>query len=283
PERAWQQRLSERAEKMHPRRFHRPARGHRVSSVSPVSRLSSVFMEPVESRVLLSTYAVTTTADSGAGSLRQAILDANKTIAEDTIKFAIGSGAKTISPKTALPAIAQPTLLDATTQPGFAGKPLIELSGASAGGAEGIKLTGTGITVKGLVINRFAGSGIFIYGKGGNRITGNWIGVDKTGSAAAPNGSSGVFVQSPHNIIGGTSAADRNVISGNANAGVFFYLAAGSDNQILGNYIGTDATRGKPLANHNGVQINGAAREIIGGTAPGSRNVISANQRDSVL
>src|SRR5438552_10308236 len=112
-----------------PRRCRFPARGHRV------------FMESVESRVLFSTFTVTTTADSGAGSLRQAILDANKTTAADTIKFAIGSGAKTISPKTHLPGLAQPVLLDATTQTGFTGKPLIELNGSSTAG-DGLKITG---------------------------------------------------------------------------------------------------------------------------------------------
>src|SRR5437773_2181874 len=157
-----------------PRRNSLHARGRSVSTRATI--------EAMEGRTLLSTYTVTNTNDSGAGSLRQAILDANKTTAADTIKFAIGSGgAKTIAPKSALPAIAQPTLLDATTQPGFAGKPLIELSGASAGGgANGLKLTGSGVTVRGLVIDHFGGSGIFIYGKGGDKIAGNWIGVDKT-------------------------------------------------------------------------------------------------------
>src|SRR5437773_5112186 len=145
-----------------PRRCCFPARGHRV------------FMESVESRVLLSTFAVTNTSDSGAGSLRQAILDANKTTAADTIKFAIGSGAKTIAPRSRLPGIEQPTVLDATTQPGFSGKPLIELNGSNAGTVDGLKLVGTGITVRGLIVNRFGGSGIFIYNKGGNKIAGNW-------------------------------------------------------------------------------------------------------------
>src|SRR5689334_5993591 len=86
-------------------------------------------MEAIEGRTLLSTYTVINTNDSGAGSLRQAILDANKTSSADTIKFAIGSGTKTITPKSRLPGISQPLVVDGTTQPGFAGKPLIEISG----------------------------------------------------------------------------------------------------------------------------------------------------------
>src|SRR2546423_11530036 len=121
---------------MQPRRRCFPARGHRV------------FIESVESRVLFSTFTVVTTNDAGAGSLRQAILDANKTTAADTIKFAIGSGAKTISPKSHLPGIENPVTIDGTTQPGFSNKPIIELNGSSAGsGSYGLKLIGSAITI----------------------------------------------------------------------------------------------------------------------------------------
>src|SRR4051812_12462162 len=99
---------------------------------------SAVLMEAVEGRTLLSTYTVTNTNDTGTGSFRQAIIDANKHLGTDTINFKIGSGLKTISPKSGLPAINQPTIIDASTQGGYAGKPLIELSGASAGTCEGL-------------------------------------------------------------------------------------------------------------------------------------------------
>src|SRR5829696_3633886 len=70
---------------------------------------------------------VTNTNDTGAGSLRQAILDANAALGSDVITFSIDSGAKTIKPNSALPTISETVLIDATTQPGFAGQPLIEL------------------------------------------------------------------------------------------------------------------------------------------------------------
>jgi len=82
-------------------------------------------MESMESRTLLSTYTVTTANDSGSGSLRDAIVKANNNAGADIIKFAIGTGAKTISLASKLPALSGPTILDATSQPGYAGKPLI--------------------------------------------------------------------------------------------------------------------------------------------------------------
>src|SRR5262245_11190971 len=223
-------------EKM-PRRYCLSARRHPTSRTARRAKgapSAAVVMESVEGRFLFSTFTVINTNDSGAGSLRQAILDANKTTAADTIKFAIGSGAKTIYPKTMLPGISQPTTVDATTQPGFAGKPIIELNGSQGGNFDGLKLTGSGITVKGLIVNRFKGSGVFIYSKGGNKISGCWIGVDKTGSTGAGNTGHGIIVQAPNNTIGGTTAAERNVIAGSGAAGVFFYLAAGSNNKVQG-------------------------------------------------
>ena len=82
--------------------------------------------------------SVVTTSDSGAGSLRQAILDANATNGLDTITFQIpGSGVHSIVPLSALPAITDSLVIDGTSQPGFAGTPLIELSGTSAGANAG--------------------------------------------------------------------------------------------------------------------------------------------------
>src|SRR5678816_3325201 len=89
---------------------------------------SRVSIEGLEGRVLLSTYTVTNVNDAGSGSLRQAITDANKHSGADTIRFAIGSGAKTITPRSALPGVMDTTTVDATTQPGYSGKPLIELN-----------------------------------------------------------------------------------------------------------------------------------------------------------
>ena len=113
------------------------------------------------------TYTVTTTADSGAGSLRQAILDANTNAGADTIAFDIpGSGIHTITPLTALPAITQSLTIDGYTQTGASpntnpfGQPwnaviLIEIDGENLGveRCRPVFQWGT-IVVRGLAINR---------------------------------------------------------------------------------------------------------------------------------
>src|SRR5262245_45983253 len=81
------------------------------------------------------TFTVTNTNDSGGGSLRQAILDANSNGGPDVIDFNIpGSGPYVILPLSILPPLAGGTTLDATTQPGYAGTPIIELSTFSGAG-----------------------------------------------------------------------------------------------------------------------------------------------------
>src|SRR5215207_898954 len=82
--------------------------------------------DPLEVRVVPAVYTVTNTADSGAGSFRQAILNANASPGGDDIAFNIpGSGVHTIAPTSALPNITDNVFLDATTQPGYAGSPVI--------------------------------------------------------------------------------------------------------------------------------------------------------------
>ena len=242
-------------------------------------------LESLEGRQLFATFIVTTTADTGTGSLRDAITKANSAAGADVIQFKIGSGLKTIAPAKSLPQITGPTTLDATTQPGYAGKPIIELKGTSAGaGTFGLALVGGSSVVKGFVINRFGAGGMLIITKGGNTVQNCWIGVDATGGIASPNNANGIIVQSPNNLIGGRTASARNVISGNAQHGIQVYQSTASGNVISGNYIGTDALGNKAIANtKTGVSINGAAKNMVGGTRAGEGNVISGNKTDGVL
>ncbi|HEY9170964.1 MAG TPA: hypothetical protein VI136_01630 [Verrucomicrobiae bacterium] len=231
------------------------------------------------------TFAVTTTANSGAGSLRQAILDAGTTPGSDLIVFDLpGSGPFTIAPLTALPAIQESLTIDGTTQPGYVGLPLIELRGSSAGAnADGLYLLSTGCVIKGLCINRFTRNGIRVENFGGNVIQGCHVGTDVWGTNALGNSQSGIFLQSAANVVGGTNAADRNVVSGGSAAGIYLSGSTARSNWIAGNYIGLDATGARRLGNlQEGIRVFGAVANTIGGTMPGARNVISANGYEGI-
>jgi hypothetical protein len=250
-------------------------------------------------RVLLTapqaTFTVTDTSNSGPGSLRQAILDANANPGADLIAFNIGGGgAQTISPLTPLPTVTSPVTIDGTTQPGFSGAPIIVLSGTNAGlGADvdGLKITAGSSVIRGLVINRFRGDGIELSASGGNRIESNYISTDATGSLAEGNQGYGVRVRCADNIIGGTAAAARNVISGDGRAidggGVGIIGSGATSNQVMGNFIGSDPAGTKALGNgigRSGVDIaEGARNNNVGGTATGARNLISANFENVVM
>ena len=213
----------------------RPPR-RRERAAACLADLSRVFfrfrprLECMEDRTLLSTFLVNTTADSGAGSLRQAILDSNaSSFGTRTIDFAIpGQGVQTIAPLSPLPTITKSILIDGFSQPGYAGTPLIELSGLSAGALNGLTITGSDVTVRGLDINSFSqGAGIHVTGTGatGDWIYGNFLGTDPSGTHSEPN-HSGVAIDggASNNLIGtnGNGAddqAERNLLSGNLFAG----------------------------------------------------------------
>src|SRR5262249_14536659 len=113
-------------------------------------------VEWIECRTLLSTFSVTSAGDSGPGTLRQAILDAESSSSRDTITFAIpGAGVQTISLASELPTISESVLIDGWSQPGYAGTPLIELRGTSAL-SHGLQITGADVQVRGLAIDGFS-------------------------------------------------------------------------------------------------------------------------------
>ena len=221
---------------------------------------------------------VTNAQDSGPGSLRQAILDANANAGPDVINFSIGSFQQTIVLSSLLPVITDPVTIDATTQPGFAGRPLIEVKPDGQVLGDGFKITGGNSVIRGLVINSFRGFGIVIETGGGNVIEGNYIGTESTGTVAAANFQSGVHIlSSNNNRIGGLTTAARNVISGNGVNGVDMSIGA-TGNVVQGNYIGLSWTGDFKVPNINtGVSIFNAPNNTIGGTNPTAANVISGN------
>src|SRR5262249_50210034 len=102
----------------------------------------------------LTTFTVTNTNDSGAGSLRAAIQSANASLGADAIAFNIaGPAPYVINLLSPLPSVTDPVQIDGTTQPGFSGTPLIQLNGTGAGsGTDGLVVLSGASTVKGLVI-----------------------------------------------------------------------------------------------------------------------------------
>ena len=229
------------------------------------------------------TFVVQSLADSGPGTLRQAISTANTNTGLDTITFNIVGAPPpfTILLFQTLPAITDPVVIDGTTQPGFAGRPIIEVrASGQIGAGPGLHILAGGSTVRGLVINQFPGGGVMIEGAGGNLIAGNFIGTDLSGTNGLGNsaGAGNVIINnSSDNVIGGTTAATRNLISGNAFAGVQISGDASVSNRIRGNFIGTDLTGTNVIANPGiGVFIKDAISTQVGGSGS-ARNIICGN------
>lgn len=137
--------------------------------------------------------------------------------------------------------------------------------------------------VKGLGITRFR-TGIAMFSPG-NEIGGNFIGTGPSGSAGVGNSLSGVSINkgSPNNTIGGALPAQRNVISGNGDRGIF---VASTGNKVQGNFIGTrpDGTSdlgngndGVDLVGSNSINVVVASDNIIGGNTAGAANTIAFN------
>lgn len=229
-------------------------------------------------------YTVNSAADPGSlgcssdeCTLREAIAAANADGSPSRITFALPEGARTIAPVYELPTITAPVTIDGTSQsPDATAKPEVELSGALAVGATGLRITAPNSLVRGLTINLFA-TGILIWDRGAtsNTIEDNHIGTDLAGAAARPNSVLGAGVhihEAPANRVTG------NVISGNGSDGVRLFGAGATRNVIDGNRIGTDAEGTEPLPNGGaGIRIERAPSNTIGGAVPGAGNVISAN------
>ncbi len=220
-------------------------------------------------------------------TLRAAIMEANAWAGSESILFAIpGGGVHTILPGfttgVPLPSITPgAVIIDGTSQPGYAGTPLIEIQGSFAGaGANGIALVSAGNTVRGLAINRFGFAGIHVaLGSTGNTITSNYVGTDPTGSFGIPNGT-GIALYGSTNTVGGVLAVG-NLISGNLSGGVLIDASGG--NAVSGNRIGTNAAGTAAVGNTFGVQIrNGATSNVIGDGLTPYRNIISGNTAEGV-
>ncbi len=243
--------------------------------------LSALLLAALPALAGASTFTVTNTNDSGSGSLRWAINQANGNAGTDTIAFNIGGGGlRTINPTSALPTIVDETVIEGSSQPGYSGSPLIELNGSNAGaGVSGLVIRGRVVQVHALAINRFSAHGILIDGGYGALVHECRIGTSADGTAAAGNGHSGVYILGvPNNMIG-----PGNTISGNGVDGVRIDAAAATGNVVQGNRIGTNTAGSAAIANgYNGVVITAANNNRIGGTTASELNVISGNTKNGI-
>ena len=193
---------------------------------------------------------VSTLADSGPGTLRQAILDANDSPDENLVVFSLpGSAPYSIHLLSALPAITSPIILDGSSQPGFVGTPLIELDGSTSSNAiDGLVIRAGSSTVRALDLHGFANA-IRLENNGGNIIQGNFIGTDTTGTNASGNSVNGIYLTggTAANLIGGAATGLGNLIAFNARNGIALAPSAGLGNQILGNSIVSNGSLGIDL------------------------------------
>ncbi len=236
-------------------------------------------------------YSVTNTLDSGPGSLRQAVLDAEAHNGADSVLFRIpttdpgydvSAGVWTIRLLNSIPLTKKSTIVDGTSQARFLGLdpnplgPEIVLDGAQSAHTFGINISGNNNHIKGLCIQNFKYQFIMIYGDS-NRVSNCYLGVDPTGMHRVPNTAYGlVLYGGDYNVIGGSSQ-ERNVISGMDEDGVQIKAEA-HYNRIAGNYIGINAAGSDTVANWRGVAITFNCKYNIVGPA----NVISGNKQYGV-
>jgi hypothetical protein len=236
-------------------------------------------------RVVPETIIASSTADSGPGTLRQALLDANAAVGPNKIDFAFLSAPPyVINLLSPLPEIVDAVIIDGWSQLEFRGDPVVQLDGSNAiapgepGGVAGLVVTTGNTTVRGLVLNGFA-VGIRVQGPGSNVIQGNFIGTDLTGGALS-NSADGIYITSPNNLIGGSTLDARNIVSANRGRGIVLDTPEATGNIIEGNFIGTASDGVTPLGNGlDGVVVrNGAANNFIG-----PHNLIAHNGGNGVL
>jgi uncharacterized repeat protein (TIGR01451 family) len=270
----------------------RSTRHSRIRSRTPHRQIRP-HVEVFEDRVLMSTFTVLNTNDSGPDSLRSAMLAANTVAGPNQILFNIpGAGVHTITPLSALPPISEIVTLDGYSQPGSSPNTLavgddavidIELDGETAGpGVNALAIGSGSTTVRGLAINRFGGVAFYLTGGNGDVIAGNFIATDPTGTSGFANATQGGIQSYISDLtVGGTSPADRNIVSASYTFGIDLF--DGQGDRILNNYVGTDKTGTAALGNRfTGIYLRGAGGVIVGGTTIAERNVVSGGRSDGI-
>ncbi|MGH9941137.1 MAG: choice-of-anchor Q domain-containing protein [Pyrinomonadaceae bacterium] len=250
----------------------------------------------------LQKYVVTSTSDSGAGTLRQA-LDDNNLVGGGFVVFNLPGAAgsvRRLQPITPLSSINRPVQIDGYTQPGArpntlaTGSDAVLLVELLSPINDGLDLRADNCVIRGLAVSGSGGNGIILRGANNAWLHGNHIGVGASGSETIGNGGigdvGGIQIEGDNNLVGTNDdriddAAERNVISGNCHFNV--RIDGGDNNRVYGNYIGTYAQGNAPAGGCSsgaaGVVIRNATGNVVGGSAVGiaapiKGNVISGNR-----
>ena len=225
----------------------------------------------------IDTLTVTSSADSGPGTLRQAILDANVTAIAETIAFDIpGVCPRVVSLATPLPTISSTLSIDGFSQPGSAqntlgdseadGDDSVHCVVLASNGARALNLTpgpGQEVFIRGLAFYRATEAQIRVSGAGSATIMGNAF---NTGTsifepsvpqyAITVDGATGTR-------IGGIDPADRNIIGRASVAGV--RLGPGTGRRVLHNFIGLSKSGTGDVGNGIGIEIDDGQNDSIDG------------------
>jgi hypothetical protein len=228
------------------------------------------------------TFVVTNSGDSGAGSLRQAILDANGNPGLDTVAFNLPSGGgQSIDLATEIE-VTDDVVIDGYTQPGSSANTDPEADNAvvvvdlQGNGTDGILVTGGAAQIHGLVMHGFQNA-IHLNAAGGSFVGGCWIGPLPDGQSA-PGNAVGVWMQgTAADAVGDDNPANRNVISGN---GVGVQVDGGGQSTVQGNLIGLNPAGNAALSNGTGVAVTTSV--FLGGDTAALGNVISGSAIDGV-
>lgn len=250
----------------------------------------SLLLAAAAQRASAATFVVSSAMDNAiAPNLRRAISDANANPGLDVIVFDFTAYPATLTFLSPLPDIIESVVIDATNPNGCLTNdpPRVQLDGIGLGpNANGLAARATaalpiGVTIKGLAVYRFPGTGILLEYNTNSVIAGNHIGTDAAGNVPLPNGTGLVLNDCRDAIVGGTAPCQRNVISGNQRGGLEMYQ--GSGHRVLNNIVGLSANGQWAVPNQVGVALHFGQQCQIGSLLQGEGNVISRNLQEGVL
>jgi len=245
---------------------------------------------------------VTTTSDTGVGSLRQALEKANAQSGADSILFHIpqtdpnyhaGTGVWTIRPKSTLPYINDPGLfIDGGSQAAYIGMetnpegPEIEIDGSNVPSGTGLAVFKSAVDIRSLTINRFTNYGILFHSVDSGWVRGCFVGTDNKGMTAAANGI-GVSIYQSRRVVVLPQDLQPTILSGNSVGGVV--MAGHSRQNFVGrNFIGVNREGTTKIGNASyGVYIyqrsdsNAVVDNVVGGNSIGV--CVGDSSRDNLV